>query len=261
MQNTNNSLLFMLTLRRSLCEFLNTSDLNNKERGIASHYIMTESSDYEIMTFIMTGDFPKDKSNTSKLQDLFETFKISLIRDFRSIIPYTSEDHFESILFEVSPLNTSSNILLKSFLNEQDDKKNVTKLAIPAMAGGFFGSIGKSTFDSGKELAKKGVGPLFSYLKTSNGKKIGAGVVASLIIYASVLAYKKYFSKIGIECKNYKGEEKRNCIKKFKTNAIKNQIYMLKQGLGACRNKKNEQRCVAAIKSKIEKLSIKLKSI
>jgi hypothetical protein len=264
----NKSILFVLATRKTLCEFLHYSRLDSTAKAYAKKFIMFEASDYEIMSLVVTGDYPTEKYNPLKEEKLFNQYKNTILENLSEIAPYIEESILRNVITEVSPIRSSSNRLLKTYLKEQKSEeeksekvKGFATMAGAGIVGGFFSSAGKNAYSFAKEKAKIGLAPLLSYLKTPNGKKVGAAVAASLIIFASIVIYDKYFSETGRSCGRLKGSERDQCIKKIKINAIQNQIKALNQGRAACSNKDNQNKCDQVIKTKIVKLQIKLSKL
>jgi len=264
MKNIKNSLTFFLALRRTLSEFLNTSHLNDQAKKLSIDYILSEASDYELLTLALTGNYPIEKYNSLKEVELLKSFKSLIIEDFDNLYKYLGKETLVSVIQEVHVLKESSNDLLKIFLNEKKDKKpeNYKKKYGLMVAGGIVGgaasTAGKDLYTTGKLYAQKGLSNLGSYLKTPNGKKIGAALTAALVIYAAIVVYEKNFAEVSKQCGKFKGPEKINCIKKFKINAIQKQIQTLRQGMITCSSKENKQKCENVIKVKILKLENKL---
>ena len=263
----NKSILFVLATRKTLCEFLNYSRLDSTAKTYARKFIMFEASDYEIMSLVVTGDYPTEKYNPLKEEKVFNQYKNIILENLSEIVPYIDESTLKNVITEVSPIRSSSNRLLKSFLKEQKSEKkserdkSLKTMAVAGVVGGFFSGAGKGAYEFARDKAKQGLAPLMSYLRTPNGKKVGAAVTASLIIYASIVVYEKYFSEAGKTCGRLEGSEREQCIKKLKINAIQNQINSLKQGRSACANKDNQSKCDQVIKTKIVKLQIKLQKL
>ena len=92
MTNIKKSLLFYKSLRLSLCN-------ENKEMN---KYLMEEASDYEILSLVLTGKKPDEKSNIFSEMYLFDQFKKQIRENYYSI-----QDNFEmidEILTDVGPI-------------------------------------------------------------------------------------------------------------------------------------------------------------
>ncbi len=91
--------------------------------------------------------------------------------------------------------------------------------------------------------------------KIENIKKFGklASWVAipAAAAAASYIIYKKFFSPAARKCKN--SPDKAECMKSFKTNAIKAQIQKLMQNRGKCASSNEPQKCANKIDSMIAK--------
>jgi len=83
---------------------------------------------------------------------------------------------------------------------------------------------------------------------------IAAGAMALLIIAIGVLVYRKFMSKASKACKNYKGDEKNECLKKYREKAKQLKIQTLVKNRKACSKTKNPQKCVEKINKKIRGL-------
>lgn len=261
----NNSVLFMLAVRKTLSEFLNYSRLDNKAKKLSRHFIMFEASDYEIMSLLLTGDYPSEKYNPLKEEKLFNRYKNIVLENFSELEPLVGKNILKNVITEITPSKSSSNVLLKTFLNEQDskssDSKTIKTIAGTAALTGFFNNIGKGAYLYARDKAKIGLAPLISYLKTTNGRRVGSAMAASLIIFASIVVYNKYFSSTARACLSLKGVDRENCIRKIKINALQNQINALKQGMNVCATKENRIKCEQVIKVKIIKLQLKIQKL
>jgi hypothetical protein len=270
----NNSLLFTLAIRRTLCEFLSYSQLDLKAKKYSKHFVMYEATDYEIMSLLMTGDYPVKKYNPLKEEKLYNQCKNIILENISEISPYIEKSILKNIITELAPIKGSSNVLLKEYINEQIQVKhqidpqgrpNWKAIAGAAFTAGMAANVGnplgKDLYEYGKKNARQGLASLMSYLKSTNGKMVGSVMAASLIVYASIIIYHKYFSNAAVTCKNLKGNEKDHCVKKIKMNALKNQINTLKQGSSACYSKENQDKCQRVIKMKILKLQLRLQKL
>jgi len=98
--------------------------------------------------------------------------------------------------------------------------------------------------------------------KIAFGAGFGSGLAvvaySALIAVAAVKAYKKYISKAGKACKGLLGNEKTNCLNKFKKQAQVAKIKTFQSGLSKCSKTKNPVKCKAKLQSKINKEKAKM---
>ena len=86
---------------------------------------------------------------------------------------------------------------------------------------------------------------------------VGAPPVAAaaLIIYLSFQVYKHFIKKKGNElCSKFKGDQKKECVKKLKETANKLRIKDLQRAAGMCTRTKNPEKCRSKIGKKISAL-------
>jgi hypothetical protein len=92
---------------------------------------------------------------------------------------------------------------------------------------------------------------------TSNTTKaVGAAVVVALIVTGAYQVYKHYMSKAARSCKG--SDNKKACMAKFKSDAVKAQIKAMNSKMGACAKSKNPEKCRKSVTNKIAKLKSKI---
>jgi len=98
--------------------------------------------------------------------------------------------------------------------------------------------------------------------KIAFGAGFGSGLAvvaySALIAVAAVKAYKKYISKAGRACKGLSGNEKTNCLNKFKKQAQAAKVKTFQSGLSKCSKTKNPVECKAKLQAKIAKEKAKM---
>jgi len=99
-----------------------------------------------------------------------------------------------------------------------------------------------------------------SKLMTAAGG-IGAATLVAIFIFLATKVLRSKLSAAHRACKNVPPDKKKECIRKFKADAIKNQISILQKGLSACSKSKDPNKCRQKIQKRIEKLKIKLQKI
>lgn len=96
----------------------------------------------------------------------------------------------------------------------------------------------------------------------ANTKAAIAGLAVAAVVAAAGVAaakvYKAYFSKASKACNKFEGDAKKKCMKKYKADAIKQQIASLNSAKSKCKNTKDPKGCVAKIDVKVAKLKQKL---
>lgn len=93
-------------------------------------------------------------------------------------------------------------------------------------------------------------------------------VTAGVIVSASAIAllvwlvgkfYKIKLSKAAKACKQYSGDKKKQCMKKFNTDAVKSKVSLLQKSKSVCNRSKNPEKCKAKIQQQIDKANKKFK--
>jgi hypothetical protein len=91
----------------------------------------------------------------------------------------------------------------------------------------------------------------YHYSQPGTKKLIAGGAIALLIIAAAALVYRKFMSKAAKECRKYKGDEKNECLKRYREKAKQLKIKTLMQNKKECSKTKNPQKCVEKINKKL----------
>ncbi len=89
-------------------------------------------------------------------------------------------------------------------------------------------------------------------------KPLAAISVAALILTVGYATYKKYFDKASVACKSKTGVQKTACMKKFKNDAIKQQIAAILRSKASCKKSKNATKCSAEVDKKVKQLKAKM---
>jgi len=104
-----------------------------------------------------------------------------------------------------------------------------------------------------KESAEKGISSVKALASGPMGKYLGGAALATLLAFAGIKLYKKYFSQAAKSCKN--SPDKAGCMKKFRQDAIKKQMDSLRSSLSSCKKSNNPEKCESLIQQRISKLS------
>jgi len=116
---------------------------------------------------------------------------------------------------------------------------------------------GGASFASGAETAEKGAAKAVSKLGKF-GKITGGLALATTLIYGSYQIYKRYLSAAAKACSNKTGNDRKNCIDQYRSNARKEQIKKLQYHLKDCTKSKDPMSCKKAILNKIQKINKRL---
>ena len=113
-------------------------------------------------------------------------------------------------------------------------------------------TISKKVADQRENLKKIASSP--------GAKKTYLGILgAAALIAASSAVYKKFFSKAVRACS--KADNKRECIRNYKINALKAQITALRSSTTKCGMDKDPIKCKVKINAKIEKLNSQISKL
>jgi len=122
MSNVSDSLIFLTTLRKTMCEFVDLNEESTKIEKIQNkNFIMNEASDYEVMSLAVEGELPDEKYNSEKEAALFEDVRTCIIENFDTFSQYLSEDvttDFVSDITALSEYGLSSAAPIANFLLE-----------------------------------------------------------------------------------------------------------------------------------------------
>ena len=79
------------------------------------------------------------------------------------------------------------------------------------------------------------------------------GIVTAVSISAAAFfIYKRFISRSGKYCARYKGQTKRDCVRKFKMNAMKATILSLNSAKNGCAGTRNPEKCEINYDKKIQ---------
>lgn len=94
------------------------------------------------------------------------------------------------------------------------------------------------------------------------GTPVAAFVMASLILLVARKVYKAYLTKAAKACKGQATTQLKNeCIRRFKINAIKEEVKQLEINKKACDSTKNPERCRSKVDSRIAKCKSKITKV
>jgi len=113
------------------------------------------------------------------------------------------------------------------------------------------------TIKAAVEAQKSGVA--VDIKDTSSLSSVAISALIASAIAASVLLYKRFLSKAAKACKDKKGSDKTNCMRKFKITGYQQAIKSLKQSLLKCSNTKDPSLCKSKIENKIKNYEFKIK--
>jgi len=87
---------------------------------------------------------------------------------------------------------------------------------------------------------------------------VAAGVLVAVMAALAYKVYKKKFSAAAKDCKQYKGQTKESCMKKYKEESIKLQIKAYESMISKCKFSKEPEKCKKLATNKIQKLKAKI---
>lgn len=87
---------------------------------------------------------------------------------------------------------------------------------------------------------------------------LAAAVIAAAAITLAYKSYKRFFSKAAKACSHYSGNQKTNCMTKYKKQAMTSQVSFLKKGMSQCSKSKDPTKCKQKIQTKINSIKGKL---
>ena len=282
------SALFSFVTRSVLCDYVTESNIQNKKD--LKNFILKEATDYEIMNILLLNKIPKESSNLLKETALYSILKEQMVQNCDLLVEHIGHETFNNILFNVSPLSlfdkTPENIF-ESFLLEAPKKKKGIKgpqtqgpddssmeptsepspepqqTSQAKEIGGEAANVAKSMLlynavgaliGKAKDLAAKGIGPVISLVQ---GHPIMAGAtLAAILGYAAIRAYQNHFSAAAKQCEG--SDDKAECMKFAKIQALGSQINDLRKGLSACKNSKDPKGCQDSINKKIQGVEEKI---
>jgi hypothetical protein len=152
----------------------------------------------------------------------------------------------------------------------QDISQDISTQSVAGTAFSVAGSTAKSIaissiFRSIEGGIGKGIAfirPMLSaFLASPAGQLIGSAILVSIISFASYKTFKHIFMKAKVACEGFQGEEKDQCIMRYKIDALQAKVNDLKSGLPYCIDSEDPAKCSAKINSKINKTMEKIKKI
>ncbi len=236
-------------------EYINLQEASNDDKLQLMAFVY-ESSREEVISLLFTG-MPR---SLEEGEDRFvsELFNVSKIGGFltenltEAEEPATVASMFSQAAHGKEALAGSE--IIKGLASKWASFKIPNVKEVPAWLGGGVASTGDRASSWGKHY-NQAIDAL------NKGVPVAAAVVAALVIMLARKAYKAYFTKAARACKGTKGQEKNDCIKKFKIDAIKAQIGVLGQAKSACKAAKSPDKCTAKIDQKIQKKQVDAKKL
>ena len=278
--NLQESLLFSISARETLCLLVNESKISHKTE--LKSFLINEATNYQIMSLIIDGILPLDEINYFDELVLFERMRIEVKENKDFIYELFGVDLFDDItkkvdsinpeFFNVKPLlEDNMDPKIRSMLDSAKkaaakvdldyDNKNIVDKFAPKpdtvkKGISLHARIIKS-FDNLKQQASSGSNAVTSFVK-AHPVGISGVLLAVLAIYVSAKIYKRFYSKAAKSCSSYKGQKKTICMKKFQLGGYKIQIEDLKKAADKCGMTKNPKKCITAIQIKIDKINKKI---
>lgn len=118
MFSTSSSLVFLLSVRTTLSEFVDISkELNEADKRNLKNFFINEGTDYEIMHFFVRGSFPEKRYDLITEAQVYEELKSDIRKDFSVLKKFIDEDTIKSVITEVAPISqrglSSSAVMLE----------------------------------------------------------------------------------------------------------------------------------------------------
>jgi len=280
-QSIGDSVLFLLSARRSLAEIVISADSENSD--VLADFLVNEASDYEVMSLLVEGVLPKEKYNHGHEVLLFSRLKESILRDAASYIEVIGESSFSDFLTKVDSvfpkLSTQAPVLeflalqnkeiaVASLLEGYGDAqvltefwgKTPTEKAVDAAkdVGGAVKDVAVQGWEAVRgaiqSAADSAGGAAAKIASSPAAQGVGAGAIAALLLYASAKTYKRFLSKAARACGGQSGSAKSQCMAEFKAKAKAAQAADLSKAVAACGKAKNPEACKAAVQRKVASL-------
>lgn len=119
-------------------------------------------------------------------------------------------------------------------------------------------SVGSQIFDKiGKATGADKIMPGLSS-QGAGAVLVAGGALATILLMASYKIYKNKYSEAAQACSKFKGDEKDDCMRKFKMQAVQKQLQELRESIHKCDKSKDPDLCREKINEKIIKLRKKL---
>ena len=115
--NLNESLLFLLSMRETLCLLIDESNISYKKE--LKSFIINEASDYQIVSLILDGELPLDESQYFNELVLFERIRIEVKENKNLICEMFGADIFDDVAKKVDSI--SPKFSTRKPLLEDDD--------------------------------------------------------------------------------------------------------------------------------------------
>lgn len=285
-QTIGDSVLFLLSARRSLAEIVESAGSENSEA--LAEFLINEASDYEIMSLLVEGVLPEEKYDHVSEVSLFSYLKECVLMDAAMITEAIGQNAFADFMGKVDslfPALSTQAPVLEFFAMQNKDVAVATilegetayfgnlkamksagaaNMPVPGGSVSATGQIGqaasnvlaslKSAGQSAMDTAAK-LGPKISaFAKTGQGQALGGAALAALLIYASAKTYKRFLSKAAKACSGQSGAAKSQCMKEYRGKAKAAQAADLAKAASACAKTKNPEACKAAINKKVAAL-------
>jgi hypothetical protein len=190
--------------------------------------------------YIYFSENPKDSIDKLKLMEFVDK---------------ANEQQINYLLLEGIPLE-EENILLKEV---SDLNMKITSFVVGKTPEQIRNIVAQAEFAQNPDL-------ILQLYKTGliRSGTVAGGVIASaaaiaLLIWLAGKFYKVKLSKAAKACKQYSGDKKKQCTKKFNTDALNSKVLLLQKTKSVCNKAKKPEKCKAKIQQQIDKVNKKFK--
>jgi len=238
--------------------------------------VLTEEQSYELMNLVPLSEYYL----TSSGYVLNELIK----HDFLEAIPEQINEQVQQqhrYEWRRDPetgdkllVDVTANKIIKRVPADTDAQKLERIMQRALMASNVINTVGMAgrTLQTGAAKLGSGISTLASWAKKTGTSaasvasniasklgyaNIGYAALTAALLYGATKLYKNYLTKAARACSHLSGMEKDDCMRRYKTNAIRMQISDLRKSMAACNKTTNPQQCRLTIQTKINKLKDK----
>lgn len=100
----NDSILFLLAARETLCLIAESSDISKDNKNSLTDFIINEASDYQVMSLLLDGKLPDTDVNEAEEEKLFKRLKVIVAANKKLVCEMFGFDVYDDVLKKVNPL-------------------------------------------------------------------------------------------------------------------------------------------------------------
>ena len=100
----NDSILFLLAARETLCLIAESSNMSKDHKNILTDFMISEASDYQVMSLLLDGKLPNSDINEAEEEELFKRLRVIVVANKKLVCEMFGFDVYEDVVKKIEPL-------------------------------------------------------------------------------------------------------------------------------------------------------------